>query len=123
MVYTILITIVFIAEIIIATTIIQNLMRCDKAILDCNETIEKANPIIKEISDLAHKVSEQAVELSEHFVYKFKKDQEDIVLRFLSRVLMLLLLLKINSKAINTFRKSKSGKLIIKGLSMLGNMV
>ena len=123
MVYTILISIVFIAEIIIAITLIQNLIKLDKAVIDCSEMVEKANPIIKEVVILAKKISEQAIELAEDFKYKIKKNQEDVVLRFLSKVLMLLLLLKINSKAINTFRKSKSGKLIIKGLSMLGNMV
>ncbi len=123
MVYTILISIVFIAEIIITITILQNLIKLDKVVLDYSETVKQANPLIKDVANLSKKVSEQIIELAEHFVYKLKKDQEDIFLRFLSKILMILLLLKINSKAINAFRKSKSGKLIIKGLTMLGNMV
>lgn len=123
MVYTILISIVFIAEIIIAVTVIQNLLRLDKAVIELNETVEEANPKIRGLSCLVKKISEQAVELSKDFVIRFKEEQDDFVLRKLSKVLMAILLLKINSRAINAFRKSRAGKFIVKGLSMLGNMV
>lgn len=123
MVYPILISIVFIAEIIIAVTVIQNLLRVDKAVIELNDIVEEANPRIREMSDLVKKISEQSVELSKNFVIRFKEEQEDFALKNLSKLLMAILLLKINSRAINAFRKSRAGKFIVKGLSMLGNMV
>ena len=123
MVYPILISIVFIAEIIIAVTVIQNLLRVDKAVIELNDIVEEANPRIREMSDLVKKISEQSVELSKNFVIRFKEEQEDFALKNLSKFLMAILLLKINSRAINAFRKSRAGKFIVKGLSMLGNMV
>ena len=73
MVYTILISIVFIAEIIIAVTVIQNLLRLDKVLIELNETVEVANPKIRELSCLVKKISEQSVELSEDFAIRFKE--------------------------------------------------
>ena len=123
MVCTILISIVFIAELIIAVSIIQNLKKIDKSIVEINKIINDANPKIKEVCCLAEKISEQMVELSEDFVFKFKEKQEDIAIKSFLKILLAILLLKINSKTINSFRKSETGKFIIKGLSMLENMV
>jgi hypothetical protein len=94
MVYTILISIVFIAEIIIAITILQNLLRLDKAVIELNETVLLAQPGIKDIANLSKNISEQAVEISEQFVKKIKQEQEDAVLKQLSKLLMLYLYLK-----------------------------
>ena len=123
MVYTILISIVFIAEIIIAVTVIQNILRLDKAVIELNKMAEEANPKFHELFCLVKKISEQSVELSKDFAIRFKEKQEAFALKNLSKLLIVILLLKINSRAINAFRKSRAGKFIVKGLSMLGNMV
>lgn len=123
MVYTILISIVFIAEVIIAITIIQALLRLDNIIISTDETFSEANVGIREIVNLFYKISGQLVEISERFVYKFKKNQEEVALKYLSKILIALLLLKVNIKAINSFRKSRIGKVFAKGLSILENMV
>ena len=98
-------------------------MRLDKAVVELDKTVDEARPKFREISHLIKKISEQSVELSKDFVVRFKEEQEAFVLKNLSKVLMAILLLKINSNVINTFRKSRAGKFIVKGLSMLGNMV
>ena len=76
MLYTILISIVFIAELIIATASIQNLLRLDKIIINADETVTAATPGIKDISELIRKISEQSIELSENFVQKIKDKEE-----------------------------------------------
>ena len=67
MVYTILISIVFIAELIIAITILQNLIKLDKCIIQLDETISEAKPSIKDISSLLRKISKQWVIISQEF--------------------------------------------------------
>ena len=123
MVYTFLISIVFIAEIIIAITVIQNLLKLDKTIISFDETLTTVKPSLKDVCELCTKISGQSVEFSKRFVDKFKRDQEDAILRALSKLLIAIMLLKINSKAINSFRKSKTGRFLAKGLSLLENMV
>lgn len=123
MIYTFLISLVFIAEIIITITIIQNLFKLDKAILSLNETITLAKSGIKDIAVLSKNISFQIVELANKFVHKIKNRQEDMILRQLSKILLTLILFKINSKTINKFRKSRYSKTLAKGLSFLENMV
>ena len=119
MIFTILITIVFISEIIITIAIINGLIKLDKAILDLNNTVELAKPGVKDISELVHKISEQMVELTEDSVADFKDTQEKFALKQLTKLLGALLLWKFNSKLINRIRKSKITKLLGKGLSLL----
>ena len=95
----------------------------DKALIELNETVLLAQPGIKDIANLSKNISEQVVEISEQIVKKIKQEQEDAVLKQLSKLLMAILLLKINSKAVNRFRKSKVAKLLGRGLSLLENMV
>ena len=123
MVYTILITVVFIAEIIIAVTIFQNLIKLDKTLLEWNETLIKAKGSITDIAVLGKNISEQFVEFAENFVEKVKEKNEDILLRQLSKILIGILLIKINSKAINKFRKTGIAKALNRGLSLLETMV
>ena len=56
MVYTILISIVFIAEVIITATIIQNLIKLDRTVIEANSTITEIKPTIKDICALARKI-------------------------------------------------------------------
>ena len=123
MVYTILISIVFIAEIIIAITIIKKLFEIDKKVIDLDNTISQAKPNITDISVLCRKISEQFIELTHKFVKDLKIGSEDFSLKILSKLLIALILLKINSKTINRFRKSGIGKILGRGLSLLENMV
>lgn len=108
MIFTFLITIVFIAELIIAVTIVLNLKRFGNIIEDVNSTIISLNPSIKEVCILSRKISEQMLELTKKIV----KKQEDILLQNIARVLLGALFFR-------KFKKSKVAKVIGKGLSLL----
>ena len=123
MVYTFLISVVFIAELIIAITIIQNLLRLDNVVLELDNKLSSKKLDIKEISELMRKISEQWKILAQDFVDKTKRDAEEILLRNLSKMLVGLLVLNLNFKFVNKIRKSKVTKTLAKGLSFLENMV
>lgn len=123
MLYTFLISIVFIAEIIIGATIFIYLIRLDKAIVSLDNTVTDLKTGIKDICVLSKKISEQFIEFAEQFVKKIKQEQEEFILRSLSKILIGLVLVKINIKTVNKFRKSKLAKVLNKGLSLLENMV
>ena len=123
MVYTILISIVFIAEVIIMITVIQNLLRLDKAVLLLDDTLDASKSGIREICVLGRKISQQLVVISDDFVEKVKQDRENAALKVLSKALIGVLVLKLNFKIIKKFRKSRMLKTLAKGLSFLGSMV
>ena len=123
MVYTILISIVFIAELIIATTVIQYFLKLDKLVLSYNSQIIKLNTEIKQISVLVRKISEQIIVLTQDYIDKTKRNSEDALFRQLSKLFLSLFLMKINIKFINRIRKSKITKTLAKGLSFIENMV
>lgn len=119
MIFTILITIVFIAELIITISVILNLLKLDKAVLELNNTIEIINPKIKEVCTLGRKISYQLKELSLRFIEKVKDEREKYLTDKLTGVLLGALLWKINLKSIKKFRKSKLAKTLSRGLSLL----
>ena len=123
MLFTILISIVFVAEIIIAFTLIKSLLNLDRAICEVNETVNLAKDGIKDISELARKISEQMVDIASDYVDKIKRYQEETIMKQLSKALIALVLVKANVKAVNKFRRSRIGKTLAKGLSMLEIMV
>ena len=123
MVYTILISVVFIAELIIAITILQNLVRLDKFVLETDKTLENAKKGITDICILSKKISEQFEILAQDFISKTKQNSEDILLKYCSRLLISLLVINLNFKFINKIRKSKITKMITKGFSFIENMV
>lgn len=123
MVYTILISVVFIAELIIAVTLFQNILRLDKAVIEMDNNLTAKKSDIKGIAELMRKISEQWEVLAQDFVDKTKRDAEEILLRNLSKMLVGLLVLNLNFKFVNKLRKSKVTKTLAKGLSFLGNMV
>lgn len=123
MVYTILISIVFIAELIIAVTVVQNLFRLDKAVLDLDDTITATRSGIKDVSELMRKISEQWIILSQDFVDKTKRDGEEMLLRYLSKLLLGFLVLNLNFKVVKRIRNSKVTKTLAKGWSFLESMV
>lgn len=119
MIFTFLITIVFIAEIIIAISVVLNLLRLDKAVLNLSETIEVINPEVKEICTLGRKISSQLKELSQRFTEKVKDEREKFLTDKLVSVLLGTLVWKMNIKAIKKFRRTKLAKTLSRGLSLL----
>ena len=123
MIYTFLISIVFIAEIIIAVAIINFLVRVDKKILAMDNNLLEMRPKISDISELARKISEQIQILAKDYVEKIKEDSEELLLRRLSKILMGLLVLNLNFKIVKQVRKSKITKTLVRGFNLLENMV
>ena len=123
MVYTFLISVVFIAEVIIAITVFQALSKLDKAVLELNETVTMAKPGIKDISELVRKISEQYKEFAENFAQKVTRNSEEIILYRLFKLTIGYFLIKSNIKLVQKIRKSKIAKALAKGLSLLEIMV
>ena len=123
MLYTFLISVVFIAEIIIVITMFQCLLKLDKKITSIDELLNLAKPKIKDISVLIKNISEQSVELTNQNIEQFKNNQEVAFSKLVLKVLISLLLCKLNINVINKIRKSKLLKKIGKGLSLLEIMV
>lgn len=112
MIFTILISIVFIAELIIAITILLTLKRWSKSLRNINKTLYYLKPSIREICELSRKISAQLVEFAEDFVDKIKRQQEEVIFRNVSRIILGTFLFR-------KLKKSKVLKLIGKGLSLL----
>ena len=108
MIFTFLISIVFIAELIIAAAILLNLKRLGKAVRNLDLTVNYLKPSLKEVCVLARKISAQVLEITEDFVER----QKDSFMNHIARVILSALFLR-------RFRKSKAFKLISKGLSIL----
>ncbi|MBE7702652.1 MAG: hypothetical protein E7Z89_01245 [Cyanobacteria bacterium SIG28] len=123
MLYTFLISVVFIAEIIIVITMFQCLLKLDKKIISLDELLNLVKPKIKDISVLIKNISEQSVELTNQNIEQFKNNQEVAFSKLVLKVLISLLLCKLNINVINKIRKSKLLKKIGKGLSLLEIMV
>ena len=123
MLYTFLITIVFIAELIIMSALMVWLLMFDKEIIRIDKYFTKIKPDIADISELGRKISEQWTELAEDFVEKLKVREEDMMARQLSKVLIGILLWKINSKAIRQFRRSKFARNLRRGFALVQSMV
>ncbi len=82
-----LISIVFIAEIIITLTIIINLVKLDKRIIEFNDFVEDAKPDIKDIMKELEKLSEQLIELAPVFRDKIKSTVTNIIMSQLKSLL------------------------------------
>lgn len=123
MLFKIFTTIVFIAELIIAYTIISKLVQFDRMILETNAFVVEANPKIKEITRLVRKISDQIAELVPAYVEKLKDLRNKIMLKKLESLIALTLFWSINIKVLKKFRKSKILKTVVKGLSVLQNVI
>ncbi len=123
MLFKIFTTIVFIAELIIAYTIISKLVQFDKMILETNAFVVEANPKIKEITRLVRKISDQIAELVPMYVEKLKELRNKIMLKKLESLIALTLFWSINIKVLKKIRKSKILKTIVKGLSVLQSVI
>jgi len=72
MIFNLLISIVFIAELIIAFTIILNLIKLDKSVNNVSEVIAEITPSVRELMETARKLSEQFAELAPYWADKIK---------------------------------------------------
>lgn len=119
MVYKIFTAIVFIAEIIIAYTIFSKLVMLDKLILKADKALTYSKLSLKEISRLISQISAQCVEFAEDFALDFKTKRDEIALKQLNKLILTIILIKMNSKFINRIRRTKLVKRISRGLSLL----
>ncbi len=123
MVFVILISIVFVAELIIAFTIIFHLAKFDNQINQAILFLGNANPKIKELSVLIHKISEQISELVPIWVENLKKERDKIILKQTKSLMTAILFWCINIKVIRRITKTKIAKAAWKGLTLIGNML
>ena len=115
--------VVFIAEIIIAYTLVRRLFLLDKSILHINTVMSGINPEIRDIAVLLKKISAQYVEFAREFEIKIINKRNDSVINQLNKLLVALLLMKLNFKFIKKIRKTKPFRILSKGLSLLKYVV
>ena len=123
MVFVILISIVFIAELIIAFSIIINLVKLDKNINEAAVFIDDFNPRLKEVLELMSKISDQVAELVPIWVENLKKERDKIILNQTKSLISGILFWGINIKVINRLRKTKIIKALWKGLTLVQNVL
>ena len=107
MIFKVLITIVFIAELIITFTILYFLYKFDKRILEINSTIETVKPQIRSVSELVRKISEQIYELTPVWVDEIKKTLENLLLEQAKSIMTGILFWTINIKVVKQSRNCK----------------
>ena len=73
MIFYFLISIVFIAEVIIALALIIGLVKADKILLKYNEIVDETRPSVKSVMILVRKISKQFVELAPILTEQIKK--------------------------------------------------
>lgn len=123
MIFMFLITIVFIAELIITFTILFQLFRFDKVIRETDDFLNKAKPQITSIAELVHGISDQIAELAPIWVKKIMDKRDEIILNQLKRLMSAILFWSINIKVIRKLSKSKFAKAAWKGLSLLQSVI
>ncbi len=123
MIFTILITIVFIAELIIGFTLLVNLLKIDCKINKLNQDLLLIQPSLEEICGLIKAISFQIKEMADEYRDEILKKREEMSVRLLSKIFAGILLWKINIKLIRKIRKSKITKTLAKGLTLLQIMV
>lgn len=123
MIFLFFISIVFIAELIIAFTVFNSLFKLDIKINKFNETLINKRADIKDITALAKEISEQLKELSKEFVDNFNEKKEEIILNLVKSLMSTILFWSINIKVVKRLRKSKVLNVAWKGLSLLENVI
>lgn len=123
MIFTLFTAIVFIAEVIIAFTIIFHLIKLDKYFIEASEFIAAAKPKINDISGLAKGISEQMAELVPIWIDNLKDLRNKIILAKLESLMSAFLFWSINIKVMRKFKQSKFLKAAFKGLSLLQNVI
>lgn len=119
MLFKVLTATVFIAELIITYTIVSKFIALDKLVLEYNQTLTALKPGIRDVGDLIKKISYQMIEFSYDFVAKIKQKQADSVINQLNKIVIMLILLRLNSKFIKKIVRSKHYKRLCKGLSLI----
>ena len=80
MIYYFLISIVFLAELIIALTLVINLIKLDRKVNDINNFLDEAQPSIKKILILMRQISKQLLILAPIFVRQIKSFISDLIM-------------------------------------------
>ena len=123
MVFKALISIVFIAELIITFAVITNLIRFDKRIIKANEYIENNKAKFAAIAELMRKVSEQIFELTGLYIDRLKDSGKNILLKNAESLISGILFWSINIKMAKKFKKSKFFKTAQKGFDLIQNVI
>ena len=123
MVFVILISIVFVAELIIAFSVITNLVKFDKRIKRAAQFLEEAEPRLKELLVVVQKISAQILELIPVWLATLRQERDKIILNQAKSLISTILFWSINIKVINRIRKSKLAKAVWQGLTLVQNVI
>ncbi len=123
MIFTILTTIVFISELIIANTLISKLRAFDKVLCEMNDTVAELNPKIKDVGYLIKNISAQCVEFAYDFISKLKNKRDTSISNIINKLLIMFILWKVNLKFIQRIKSSRFLKRFNRGLSLLKYMI
>ncbi len=123
MVFVILISIVFVAELIIAFSVITNLIKFDKRIKRAAQFLEEAEPRLKELLVVVQKISAQILELIPVWLATLRQERDKIILNQAKSLISTILFWSINIKVINRIRKSKLAKAVWQGLTLVQNVI
>ena len=123
MIFIILISIVFIAELIITFTIISYLIKLDKKINNTSIFIETTNPKLKDLLTLVRNISEQILELIPMWIDNIKEERDKIILEQAKSLISTILFWSINIKISKRLRKTKIVKAVWKGLTLVQNVI
>lgn len=123
MVFVILISIVFVAELIIAFSVITNLIKFDKRIKRAVQFLEEAEPRLKELLVVVQKISAQILELIPVWLATLRQERDKIILNQAKSLISTILFWSINIKVINRIRKSKLAKAVWQGLTLVQNVI
>ena len=123
MIFKFFIFMVFIAELIIMLACLSNLINLDNKINAFNKIICKNQSKIKEIMVLIKGISEQILELSPIWVEKIKTIRNSIFEKQVNSIISNILFWYINIKMAKFLKKSKTLRTIMKGLTLVQNMI
>lgn len=87
MVFYFLVSIVFIAEVIIGLTVFIYLLKADKMILKYNDIVDETKPSIKSLMIVVRKISKQLVELAPMVANQIKAFLFDLLIGQLKSLL------------------------------------
>jgi len=87
MVFYFLVSIVFIAEVIIGLTVFIYLLKADKMILKYNDIVDETKPSIKSLMIVVRKISKQLVELAPMVANQIKAFLVDLLIGQLKSLL------------------------------------
>lgn len=123
MIFTFLISIVIIAEIIIMWAILVKLYNLNKNVITINNMLIEAKQEIKEILLLIENVTEQILKIIKNYINKLKENQEIAIINKINKILLTLFIWKLNNKLVKKIRKNKTFKIFMKGFALIQNMI